>query len=935
MKVNTNKFTLKSFSRRSQRKICLEKKLQRLIVGKDIRSLVNSHTSQNSHELSQRSLNTNDRVQDILGYRDSIQSLFSGFDSRVVSLNATNENINYAQQNTGPLDSKHSNGDDDDIDTDWLSVSSEEEDQNDDVLDGSNDKKSDGNIPGGRKYQGSTSSSSRASLNSDTNPGEGQDEKLGSDNGRTHSSLEIAILLALFRHRYSLSKACTTDICHLLRLLGVQNVSADYRSIYKLINPLGNSMFLPKLTIVCPTCCRISTNSAKCPHVDCISHACYTRAPTVNYTFNLSKQIKSILERVPLMYTKSYGCALADVVDGLAHSRIRNSEKGPFVTITLNSDGVLVKHISRSLWITTMIINELPRSLRFQLPNMIIGMISYGSQKPKRAEFRPLLNNLVDELVKLEHGIDVHLPSADNLDSSPHCFTTRVAVYLLGVVADKPAQSIIQNTVDSGGFYGCTNCHIAGESVAAGRGFIRCFPTNHTNLPELRSNKTYDEAMKILRKSSKQRVGRNSLTGTHTDEAKGYVGPCALRRLRFFDMGHSFLTDSLHNLYGGLFLRLLKIWLEPPSLRRNTTNTMSIFDRRIKVEKAFDSIHFPTSTYRIPRHLRHFGQFKANELRLCLLMGYNCFRSALSSTQYKHLQALAFALHLAEARSINDEMVTSIDILLKHFIQLFRRLYTKRHIVSVVHSVVHVSASVREYGPLMNYSTFNFESLIGTLVRTIHDPSQPSNEICYNLELLHRSWLYLDNKSFSYSFKLFINQINASSRQARAHHINRRSHFNIRFHHRIRSLLFVEKYLPKQEYELYRTIFYKGLRYSYKKLPNSSRAHDGCLLYCDSFNVKKLRVGFFRCAAKLCDIEQNNVILFVEQIKLTSIADIVSIDDVEYKCMNVLEGYSHQPCQFTMIQPEQIKEKLAFRSRDTSKPNEYYFYRYPNFSEST
>ncbi|CAF5149954.1 unnamed protein product, partial [Rotaria sp. Silwood1] len=62
---------------------------------------------------------------------------------------------------------------------------------------------------------------------------------------------------------------------------------------------------------------------------------------------------------------------------------IREMEQPLFITLTLNSDGALVQKISRSLWITTIVINEVPRDIRFQLPNMIIGMISYGSQKPK------------------------------------------------------------------------------------------------------------------------------------------------------------------------------------------------------------------------------------------------------------------------------------------------------------------------------------------------------------------------------------------------------------------------------------------------------------------------------------------------------------------------------------------------------------------------
>jgi hypothetical protein len=36
---------------------------------------------------------------------------------------------------------------------------------------------------------------------------------------------------------------------------------------------------------------------------------------------------------------------------------------------------------------------------------------------------------------------------------------------------------------------------------------------------------------------------------------KGIKGICSLRELTYFDVGHSFLTDSLHNIYIGAFVR--------------------------------------------------------------------------------------------------------------------------------------------------------------------------------------------------------------------------------------------------------------------------------------------------------------------------------------------------------------------------------------------
>ena len=40
------------------------------------------------------------------------------------------------------------------------------------------------------------------------------------------------------------------------------------------------------------------------------------------------------------------------------------------------------------------------------------------------------------------------------------------------------------------------------------------------------------------------------------DQRRGYLGKCALRSLKYFDVGPSFISDSLHNLYGGIMVRI-------------------------------------------------------------------------------------------------------------------------------------------------------------------------------------------------------------------------------------------------------------------------------------------------------------------------------------------------------------------------------------------
>lgn len=79
---------------------------------------------------------------------------------------------------------------------------------------------------------------------------------------------------------------------------------------------------------------------------------------------------------------------------------------------------------------------------------------------------------------------------------------------------------------------------------------IRVFPLLPVDQiqPRLRTNETYDELMKI---DPKKRV----TTKTELrDQMRGQIDVCILRDLTYFDVGKSFLSDSLHNIYHGVMV---------------------------------------------------------------------------------------------------------------------------------------------------------------------------------------------------------------------------------------------------------------------------------------------------------------------------------------------------------------------------------------------
>jgi hypothetical protein len=66
------------------------------------------------------------------------------------------------------------------------------------------------------------------------------------------------------------------------------------------------------------------------------------------------------------------------------------------------------------------------------------------------------------------------------------------------------------------------------------------------------------------------------------------------------------------------------------------------------------------------------------------------------------------------------ERVDEMDLLLTSFVDDFP--YNERYIVQNIHCIKHFATTTKDFGPLSNYSTFNYESVIGknTCVRSTY-----------------------------------------------------------------------------------------------------------------------------------------------------------------------------------------------------------------------
>ncbi|CAM4846918.1 unnamed protein product [Rotaria magnacalcarata] len=81
---------------------------------------------------------------------------------------------------------------------------------------------------------------------------------------------------------------------------------------------------------------------------------------------------------------------------------------------------------------------------------------------------------------------------------------------------------------------------------------IRVFPINEDDNIQMRSTARYHQIHNQI--STLKLHGHRMSEEEEINLRLGYLGQCLLTQLSYFDHGYSFLTDSLHTIYHGVFV---------------------------------------------------------------------------------------------------------------------------------------------------------------------------------------------------------------------------------------------------------------------------------------------------------------------------------------------------------------------------------------------
>lgn len=272
----------------------------------------------------------------------------------------------------------------------------------------------------------------------------------------------IATALIALKTRHNLSNTCIEDILALLGILGI-NVPTSFKALRTCIRKRATTHLTPSTHTICPHCEKISNEITKCTSCKSDYAPILSKNIPLFYTYKITEQLKGILVKSKDLILpgnkKVKNNILQDITDGYIYKRLVQDESEPFITLTMNIDGVQTnKGSDNSLWPVLLVINEIKRKKRYSLENSIIAAMWASPSKPSRTQMALLFQNAVAELQLLEKGY------LFNLHSNEDGFRSKnLKVFLISACCDKPAQCLIQYLAEPTAFFGCGNCELKGQ----------------------------------------------------------------------------------------------------------------------------------------------------------------------------------------------------------------------------------------------------------------------------------------------------------------------------------------------------------------------------------------------------------------------------------------------------------------------------------------
>ena len=350
-----------------------------------------------------------------------------------------------------------------------------------------------------------------------------------------------------------------------------------------------------------------------------------------------------------------------------------------------------------SIWPIYLSIVSLPPHLRMRKDFIMLAGVWFGPTKP---DMEVILKPVLEEIDRINAlGLDVETPSGGKI---------RIRVKLLLSVFDLPAKSMAVNMKQFNGRYGCLYCEHPGETLFRGCLIYK---------PDVRCSLRTHSTLKV-----------NAETALESGQAeKGIKGPSVLSP--YLNVVDDIPVDYMHAVLEGVIKQIMCMWF-------NSKHHKSSFYMGTKV-KAIDrlllKIKPPSHFRRSPRPIQSTLKFwKANEYRAWLLFySLPVVQKFLPSEYVHHWSLLVFSVHVLLQSEIDLHMLPVAEEALRTFYCRIPDLYGLQACTADMHSLSHLTAFVKKWGPLWGYSLFGFENMNGHIKKMFHGTGQVIDQLVF------------------------------------------------------------------------------------------------------------------------------------------------------------------------------------------------------------
>ena len=349
------------------------------------------------------------------------------------------------------------------------------------------------------------------------------------------------------------------------------------------------------------------------------------------------------------------------------------------------------KHTPYSVGVIYVVIQNLPRSLRFKPENIIIVGSIPGPHEPKLT-INTYIQPMIEELLQLWKGVRIQ-----NVTSFLGARFIRVA--LACTSSDIPATRKLCGFYGIKAKHGCSKC-------------MKLFPT--TSFSDITDYSGFEREQWPLRdiQSHRQMAYEAKQAATKTAreklESERGIRFSELLRLPYFDIVRCHVIDPMHNLFLGTAKNITSLW------KKNKILSDTVFHA---IQEKVDCITVPANVGRIPGKISSaFSEFTAEQWMLWTIV-YSPFvlKQYLPSEHYSMWCMFSLACSLLCRPFLHKTELQKADELLLTFCKKFEVLFGKNNVTPNMHLHAHLRQCVEDFGPVFSFWCFSFERYNGIL----------------------------------------------------------------------------------------------------------------------------------------------------------------------------------------------------------------------------